>query len=60
MFDPFGDGEPENDDEVPLAYDGDPSTAWTTLDYRGSADFGNLKHGVGVLSTSAASSRCPA
>ncbi|SDP27293.1 hypothetical protein SAMN05660199_03543 [Klenkia soli] len=49
VFDPFGDGEPENDDEVPLSYDGDPSTAWTTLNYRGSADFGNLKPGVGVL-----------
>ncbi|MCZ2810917.1 protein kinase family protein [Modestobacter sp. VKM Ac-2979] len=49
VFDPFGDGEPENDDEVPLSFDGDPSTAWSTLNYRGSADFGNLKPGVGVL-----------
>ncbi|MCZ2837814.1 protein kinase family protein [Modestobacter sp. VKM Ac-2985] len=49
VFDPFGDGEPENDDDVPLSYDGDPSTAWSTLTYRGSADFGNLKPGVGVL-----------
>ncbi len=49
VFDPFGDGEPENDDDVPLSYDGDPSTSWSTLNYRGSADFGNLKPGVGVL-----------
>jgi hypothetical protein len=49
VFDPFGDGEPENDDEVPLSYDGDPGTAWSTLNYRGSADFGNLKPGVGVV-----------
>ncbi|SCX58985.1 hypothetical protein SAMN03159343_3873 [Klenkia marina] len=49
VFDPFGDGEPENDDDVPQSFDGDPATAWPTLNYRGSADFGNLKPGVGVL-----------
>ncbi|KQS66840.1 protein kinase family protein [Modestobacter sp. Leaf380] len=49
VFDPFGDGEPENDDDVPLSYDGDPATSWPTLNYRGSAEFGNLKPGVGVL-----------
>lgn len=49
LFNPFGDGEPENDDEVPLTYDGDPATAWSTVNYRGSATFGNLKPGVGVL-----------
>ena len=49
MFDPEGDGEPENDSDVPLAFDGDPSTAWSTLEYRGSPDFGNLKDGVGLL-----------
>ncbi|MGY1690123.1 hypothetical protein [Geodermatophilus sp. SYSU D01105] len=49
VFDPFGDGEPENTDDVPLSYDGDPATAWSTLEYRGSADFGNLKDGVGVV-----------
>ncbi|OMQ15784.1 hypothetical protein A7K94_0207075, partial [Modestobacter sp. VKM Ac-2676] len=49
VFDPFGDGEPENDDDVPLTTDGDPSTAWSTLTYRGTADFGNLKPGVGVV-----------
>jgi hypothetical protein len=49
VFDPFGDGEPENDRDVPLAYDGDASTAWSTLEYRGSPAFGNLKPGVGLL-----------
>ncbi|MGY1855643.1 hypothetical protein [Modestobacter sp. SYSU DS0290] len=49
VFDPFGDGEPENDDAVPRTTDGDPATAWSTLTYRGSAGFGNLKPGVGVV-----------
>jgi hypothetical protein len=49
VFDPLGDGQPENDSKVPLAYDGDPSTAWTTLEYRGSPNFGNLKDGVGLM-----------
>jgi hypothetical protein len=49
VFDPFGDGEPENDDEVPLSHDGDPATSWSTLTYRGSPAFGNLKPGVGVV-----------
>jgi eukaryotic-like serine/threonine-protein kinase len=49
VFDPEGDGEPENDQDVPLAFDGDPSTAWSTLTYRGSPAFGNLKPGVGLL-----------
>ncbi|MGY1653454.1 hypothetical protein [Geodermatophilus sp. SYSU D01119] len=49
VFDPFGDGEPENDDEVPASFDGDPATTWSTLSYRGSADFGNLKPGVGIV-----------
>ena len=49
VFDPLGDGEPENDGDVPLTTDGDPATAWATLNYRNSADFGNLKAGVGVL-----------
>jgi hypothetical protein len=49
VFDPFGDGEPENDDDVPRTFDGDPATTWSTLSYRGSADFGHLKPGVGVL-----------
>jgi hypothetical protein len=49
VFDPLGDGQPENDGKVPLAYDGDPSTAWSTLEYRNSPKFGNLKDGVGLL-----------
>jgi len=49
VFDPLGDGEPENDNKVPLAYDGNPATAWSTLEYRGSPKFGNLKDGVGLL-----------
>jgi eukaryotic-like serine/threonine-protein kinase len=49
VFDPEGDGQPENDRAVPLAYDGDPATAWSTLTYRGSPAFGNLKSGVGLL-----------
>jgi putative peptidoglycan lipid II flippase len=48
VFDPFGDGAPENDDDVPLTYDGDPATSWSTLSYQGSPAFGNLKPGVGV------------
>jgi serine/threonine protein kinase len=49
-FDPVEDGGSgdENPDEVPLATDGDPSTAWTTLTYD-SAFLGNLKPGVGLL-----------
>jgi len=49
VFDPLGDGEPENDDDVPLTTDGDPATTWSTLNYRNSPDFGNLKDGVGVV-----------
>jgi hypothetical protein len=49
VFDPGGDGEPENDSDVPLAVDGDPSTSWSTLTYQGSPTFGNLKDGVGLL-----------
>jgi len=49
IFDPEGDGEPENDGDVPLTYDGNPATTWSTLNYRGSAAFGNLKSGVGIV-----------
>ena len=49
VFDPFGDGAPENNDDVQLSYDGDPATAWSTLHYRGSPAFGNLKPGVGLV-----------
>jgi eukaryotic-like serine/threonine-protein kinase len=49
VYDPFGDGKPDNPDEVRLSFDGDPSTAWSTVTYRGSPAFGNLKDGIGVL-----------
>jgi hypothetical protein len=49
VFDPYGDGEPENTGAVPQAFDNDPSTTWSTLEYRGSPAFGNLKDGVGLL-----------
>jgi hypothetical protein len=49
VFDPGGDGAPENDNQVPQSFDGDPATAWSTLTYQGSAEFGNLKDGVGVV-----------
>lgn len=49
VYDPGGDGQGENVDEVPLAFDGDPSTAWPTLQYQRSAKLGNLKPGVGIL-----------
>lgn len=49
VYDPFGDGEPENNDESPLAFDGDPATSWPTLTYRGSPLLGNLKPGVGLV-----------
>jgi hypothetical protein len=49
VFNPYGDGEPENDGAVQRSYDGDPATSWSTVTYRGSAHFGNLKPGVGVL-----------
>jgi hypothetical protein len=47
-FDPEGDGE-ENHAAVPLAYDGDGSTAWETTIYRNQPTFGNLKPGAGLL-----------
>ena len=49
VFDPQGDGNPDHPDEVPLSFDGNPSTAWSTVTYRGSAAFGNLKDGIGLL-----------
>jgi hypothetical protein len=49
VFDPFGDGQPENNADVPQSFDGDPATAWSTVNYRGSPAFGNLKPGVGVV-----------
>jgi putative peptidoglycan lipid II flippase len=49
VFDPGGDGEPENDNQVPQSFDGDPATVWKTLTYQGAPTFGNLKDGVGVV-----------
>jgi serine/threonine protein kinase len=46
-LDPNGDGE-ENDDDIGLAVDGKPSTGWTTNWYT-SANFGNLKPGLGLV-----------
>jgi serine/threonine-protein kinase len=45
-YDPQGTGG-EHDEEVPLAFDGDPATAWTTEGYS-SADLGGAKDGVGI------------
>lgn len=44
---PPGDGA-ENDDQVPLAYDGSTATAWTTERYA-TPDLGAAKPGVGLL-----------
>jgi hypothetical protein len=49
VFDPGGDGDPEHPEDVPLAFDSDPTTSWSTFEYRGSPAFGNLKDGVGLL-----------
>ncbi len=49
VFDPYGDGAPENNPDVPKSFDGNPATYWKTLTYQGSAAFGNLKPGVGVM-----------
>jgi putative peptidoglycan lipid II flippase len=49
-FDPQGTGEPgESSQLVPLATDGDTTTAWTTLEYTTSPQLGNLKDGVGLV-----------
>jgi putative peptidoglycan lipid II flippase len=49
-FDPLPQGSgDENPDEVPLAYDDDPSTAWTTKTYFDSPRLGNQKDGVGIV-----------
>jgi hypothetical protein len=47
-YDPEGDGS-ENKGAVPLAFDGDGSTAWETSRYRSSATFSGLKPGVGIV-----------
>ena len=49
-FDPQGDPpHEENSDEVPLAYDGNPTTRWRTVRYLGSPKLGNIKRGVGLV-----------
>jgi len=49
VFDPQGDGDPDNPGDVALAFDGDTATSWSTYEYRGTPAFGNLKDGVGLL-----------
>ena len=49
VYNPFGDGGSEHDEDVGLSADGDPATAWTTLTYESTPEFGNLKDGVGVM-----------
>ena len=47
-FDPEGSGTPgENDSQLPLAIDGNPTTGWSTESYN-DRHFGNLKQGVGI------------
>lgn len=50
-FDPEADGgnAEENPNQVALAWDGKPATAWTTLTYRGNPKLGGLKPGVGLV-----------
>jgi hypothetical protein len=47
-FDPFGESG-ENNEEAPLALDGDASTQWSTLSYEGNPVFGGLKPGLGLV-----------
>ena len=47
-FDPESRDGMEQSDSVPNAFDGDPSTSWSTDGYR-TETFGNLKKGVGLL-----------
>ena len=47
-FDPEGTDQSERPEETGFAVDGDTSTAWHTERYA-SAEFGNLKSGVGLL-----------
>ena len=48
-FDPESDTGEENPEEVGLAIDGDKSSAWRTLTYRGNPALGGLKSGVGLF-----------
>lgn len=48
-FDPQGDDQREHPDEVSRAYDGDPSTRWSTVEYKGNPKLGGIKRGVGLV-----------
>jgi len=50
-FDPVLDGGSgdENPDQVPKAFDGDPTTVWTSLTYLNNPKLGLLKPGVGLV-----------
>jgi serine/threonine protein kinase len=48
-FDPEADPPEENPDLAPLAVDGKPGTAWTTVTYQNNPKLGGLKTGVGLL-----------
>jgi putative peptidoglycan lipid II flippase len=48
-FDPYPGSGDENPDLVPLAIDGDPSTAWETLTYFNNPALGGIKAGVGLV-----------
>ncbi len=48
-FDPYPGSGDEHPELVALAYDGDRSTAWETLTYRGDPALAGLKDGVGLL-----------
>ncbi|MEV6330404.1 serine/threonine protein kinase [Streptomyces sp. NPDC051909] len=48
-FDPESDDGRENPEKIKNTYDGDPSTAWTTMRYERNSKFGNLKTGVGII-----------
>ncbi|TDT30981.1 murein biosynthesis integral membrane protein MurJ [Naumannella halotolerans] len=48
-FDPQGDDQTENPDLVGDAVDGDPETAWRTLQYYNNPELGGAKRGVGLV-----------
>ncbi|MFZ2259671.1 MAG: lipid II flippase MurJ, partial [Luteococcus japonicus] len=50
-FDPEADGgnAEENTSQVPLAFDGDPETGWSTVSYHNRPNLGGLKPGVGIV-----------
>ena len=50
VYDPMGDGVKDNTDQVPLAFDGNPQTFWSTFVYRQQFPSA-LKPGVGLTLT---------